>query len=332
MLTDAVSESSLRSFTARDSHAPILVTGAHRSGSTWVGQMLAAAPHVGYIKEPFHLQHRPGVCAARFEWWFTYVTHENAAAYAPALARTLAFDYNVSAELKALRSAKDAARMARDWGRFFYHRHRRSRPLMKDPLAFFSAEWLAERFGMDVVVIVRHPAAFVSSLRRVGWWYDMRQFLDQPLLMRDLLGPFEEEVRAHVGHEQEDLVKHAALLWKVIYATALRFRERHPGWVFVRHEDLSRRTTSSFRVLYDHLGLPFTSEVKRRIEDYSGVENPAEVEEGRIHQLRRDSRANIWNWVERLSPSEVACVRRVTEGYADAFYEDEDWSPPAESG
>jgi hypothetical protein len=292
--------------------------------------MLAAASHVGYIKEPFHLQHRPGVCSAKFERWFTYITHENATAYESALARTLAFDYDVQAELRALRSPKDVARMARDWGYFSYHRLRHSRPLMKDPIAFFSAEWLAERFGMSVVVIVRHPAAFVSSLSRVGWWYDVRQFLEQPLLMRDVLGPFEEEIRAHAGHEQEDMVAHASLLWKVIYATALRYRDRHPDWLFVRHEDLSRRPTTSFRDLYERLGLPFTPEVETKIESYSGLENPAEAEAGHVHQLRRDSRANIWNWIERLSPAEIEQVRRATAEVADVFYTPGDWVPPAD--
>jgi hypothetical protein len=323
-----VDEATPSSGPTHTTQAPILVTGAHRSGSTWVGKMLAATPEVGYIKEPFHLEHRPGVCAAQFERWFAYVTDENAAAYDAAFARTLAFDYDVAAELTSLRSPKDVARMARDWSQFAYHRRRGSRPLMKDPLAFFSAEWLAERFAMDVVVIVRHPAAFVSSLSRVGWWYDVRQWLEQPLLMRDLLGPFEEEIHAHVGHEQDDVIAHAALLWKVIYATAQRYREEHPDWIFVHHEDLSRRPTSSFRDLYDRLGLSFTPDVKAKIEAYSGVENPAEAEDGRVHQLRRDSRANIWNWAERLSPAEVEQVRRVTDEVAAAFYTEDDWMPP----
>lgn len=308
--------------------SPILVTGAHRSGSTWVGQMVAACPRVGYIDEPFNLHHRPGVCAARFEHWFTYVTDENAAGYEHALARTLAFSYDASAELEALRTPKDVARMARDWSRFAYHHLRGSRPLMKDPIAFFSAEWLAERFGMDVVVLVRHPAAFVSSLSRVGWWHDFRHFLEQPLLMRDLLGPYEQEIRAHAGREQENLIVHAALLWKIIYGTALRYREQHPDWIFVRHEDLSRRPVTEFRTLYERLGLPFSQQSKALIEAHSGTDNPAEAAGGRIHQLRRDSRANIWNWTERLGAADVQEVRRIVGGLADSFYGDEDWQPP----
>src|SRR5882672_1880226 len=59
---------------------PILVTGAHRSGSTWVGRMIARSPTIRYIHEPFNPDaFKPGICAARFEREFTYVCAENAA-------------------------------------------------------------------------------------------------------------------------------------------------------------------------------------------------------------------------------------------------------------
>ncbi|HUH21151.1 MAG TPA: hypothetical protein VLZ09_04715, partial [Gaiellaceae bacterium] len=57
---------------------PILVTGAHRSGTTWVGKMLALAPGVGYVHEPFN----PRFSAGRFDRYFTVVTRENEARYA----------------------------------------------------------------------------------------------------------------------------------------------------------------------------------------------------------------------------------------------------------
>ncbi|MCF8233846.1 MAG: hypothetical protein K9G67_15655 [Bacteroidales bacterium] len=33
----------------------ILVTGAHRSGTTWVGHVMREAPEVHYIHEPFNV-------------------------------------------------------------------------------------------------------------------------------------------------------------------------------------------------------------------------------------------------------------------------------------
>ena len=72
---------------------PILVTGAHRSGTTWIGKMLALAPGIGYIHEPFSPVTAPGISSAPFDHFFTRVTAENEALYLPGLERTLRFEY-----------------------------------------------------------------------------------------------------------------------------------------------------------------------------------------------------------------------------------------------
>lgn len=63
---------------------PILVTGIHRSGTTWVGKMLAAGAHTAYVSEPLNINHRPGVFRAAVEHLYTYITNENEAEYLPA--------------------------------------------------------------------------------------------------------------------------------------------------------------------------------------------------------------------------------------------------------
>ena len=164
----------------------ILVTGSHRSGTGWVGQVLAASPRpVGYVWEPFSILHRPGTFAARFDHWFPYVCDENAAAVRGPMTRTLEWRYAVAAELRALRTPKDAARMARDTGRFVRNRRLGAIPLLKDPIAVFSVEWLNTTFGTRPVLLVRHPAAFAASVKRLHLRHPFGDFLAQPLMMRD---------------------------------------------------------------------------------------------------------------------------------------------------
>src|SRR5262249_14420834 len=148
---------------------PILVTGAHRSGTTWVGRMLALAPGVAYVHEPFNPRTAAGLSPARFDRYFTVVTSENEARYRPGLERTLSFRYGLGAQLGWLRGTADVARTGRDWYRTERSRLTGARPLMKDPIALLSAEWLVETFDMDAVVLIRHPAAFAASLKRLGW-------------------------------------------------------------------------------------------------------------------------------------------------------------------
>src|SRR5262245_36354035 len=52
---------------------PILVTGSQRSGSTWVGQMLASHPRVVYFWEPFNRM----VPRSPVKYWYHHVTDED---------------------------------------------------------------------------------------------------------------------------------------------------------------------------------------------------------------------------------------------------------------
>ena len=104
----------------------------------------------------------PGSATRSFPTDFTYVTPETEAAWLPALRDTLAWRYALGPEVRSLRTPRDAARMVRDLAYFESMRRRGARMVMKDPIALFSAEWLSTRFDMPVVVIIRHPAAFVA--------------------------------------------------------------------------------------------------------------------------------------------------------------------------
>ena len=111
---------------------PILVTGSHRSGSTWVGQMLAAGSEVGYIREPFSILHRPGVLAVRFAYWFPYVCHENEQAYVQPVRDMLAYRYHTGAALRGARTPVGAAKIANDVLTFSRYRRAGLRPLLKE--------------------------------------------------------------------------------------------------------------------------------------------------------------------------------------------------------
>ena len=112
-------------------HAPILVTGAHRSGTTWVGKMLSASGEAAYISEPLNILHRPGVMQAPTQYWYTYICGDNESEFLPGLSDTVHFRYHLKAELASLRSGKDALRMLRDSGTFFAGYVARKRPLLK---------------------------------------------------------------------------------------------------------------------------------------------------------------------------------------------------------
>jgi hypothetical protein len=284
--------------------------------------MLAAAPGLTYVHEPFNPLTPPGICSAPFDRMYTYVTRANEARYLPGLERTLSLRYGVASQARATRGFGDTARAIRDAISFTRGRISHSRPLVKDPIAVFSAEWLADRFQMDVVLVARHPAAVVSSLVRLGWKPRFGPILADEQLMADHLAPFEPELAA-LSKSEGDLVSHGALLWRLVYHCALTFRAAHPEWTFVRHEDVSRDPLAEFAQLYDRLGLDFSSAVQRGIERHSRSGNPTEIR--KPHAITADSGANVENWKRRLSAEDITVIRRSVEDVSHAFYSDADW-------
>ena len=302
---------------------PILVTGAHRTGTTWVGKMLSANPQTAYISEPLNVLHRPGILRACVKHWYTYITDKNETAYLSAFNELLGFRYHLFDEIKSLHSSKDFFRMGRDFGIFGRGWLMHQRPLLKDPFAVFSLPWFVERLNCPVVVTVRHPAGFASSLKRLNWPFDFTDLLDQPLLMQDYLEPYRKDMQAI---NPNDVIGQASLLWTMIYRIVYSIRQRIPSIQVVRHEDLSLDPVSGYRVLYQWLGLDFTSHVEQTILNSSSSENPTEISKKKVHAVKLDSRANLNNWKRRLTSDEIARIRRVTEEVAHLYYPEVNWN------
>jgi len=301
---------------------PILVTGMPRSGTTWVGRVLCAGGGAGYLAEPFNLATSPGTIRVPVGHWYFYVTPHNETEVLGALEPLLRFKYPLARELRRCRSYVDLLHTLRWWRG--YVRNKGRRPLVKEPHAVFSAEWFARRLGSDVVVTVRHPAAVVSSWKRLGWDVDFTNLLGQPALVRDLLGPLREDMERALDSSY-DLVDRVALLWHVIYRTVGEYRERFPGFHVVRQEDLSREPMAAYRALYEALGLPLTREAEGAIAAASSAANPKEPSVEQPHQTHLDSRATLTSWKQRLSDDEADRIRNLTADTASLFYGDDAW-------
>jgi len=301
---------------------PILVTGAHRSGTTWAGKMLAADSETTYVSEPLNVLHRPGIFGAKVKHWYQYICEENEGEYLHAFQQLLELDYHLLDEMRSIRSPKDLLRMGRDFAIFYRGLMQGQRVLIKDPFAVFSTQWFAKKLNCKIIVTVRHPAAFASSLQRLNWSFDFNDLLDQPLLMRDHLEKYRDEMSAI---KKDDIIGQASLLWKMIYASVHSTRWLNPDLLAVRHEDLSRDPVDQYRNLYSKLGLEFSSRVQKFIENSSSSENPTELSHRKTHSVKLDSLANIKNWQKRLPEEDITRIRKITEETSSLYYSDEEW-------
>ncbi|MGH3731225.1 MAG: sulfotransferase, partial [Micromonosporaceae bacterium] len=301
---------------------PLLVTGLPRSGTSWVGKMLEASGEVVYINEPLNPEHppghSPGVLNAEVSHRFQYICEDNEAEWRPAFTDTVALRYQFRAELRRNRGLYDLARLAKYGTSFTWGRLRRRRAMLDDPFALLSTRWLVRRFGCRVVVLVRDPVALVGSWRKLGWQAYFHELLEQPLLVRDLLGRYADELRFLVG--SPDQVTRVATLWNVCYDIVERHFADLPTVHVQRYEDLATDPVTGFAKLYDFCGLTFSPRVVTVIEAATnGTDRRAESHHWSLRYglsktafTPMDSRAGLDSYRQRLTEHEIARVRVLT--------------------
>jgi hypothetical protein len=304
---------------------PILVTGAHRSGTTWVGRMLCAGGEAFYIHEPFNnvRQSGPTWIPKPFPYWF-YAIPAADPEYDRLMQDAVAMKYPLLPALVSVRTPAHLGRAARDWALSLRARALHLHPLWKDPIALFSAEWLAERFHMKVVVLIRHPAAFAASLKRLGWWFKFSNWLEQERLMRGDLAGYAEAIR-HYADGKKDLVDQAILMWNCMYSVVGRYRKDHPEWAFVRHEDLAADPLGRYPELYDHCGLAWNPAAEAAIRKFSQSPDATPLSADRPTDIRRESRTTVSVWKRILTAEETGRIRAGTSDVAGLYYDAGDW-------
>ena len=157
-----------------------------------------------------------------------------------------------------------------------------------------------------------------------NWRHPFSHFLMQPLLMKEHLFPFEDEIRYFV-EEERDIVDQAALLWKLIHYMILRFRESHPNWLFIRHEDLSMSPLNGFKSLFSKIGLEFSEQVAEVVKDHSSLDSPAASNSNYFKDVQRNSISNIRNWRNRLTSSEIERIKSRVHEVSKEYYSENEW-------
>ena len=214
--------------------SPILLTGMHRSGGSWVAKMIEGGGGVVHVNEPFNRRHPPGLTPGILRvpppLAYQHVGPHNEADHLPGFRDMLQLRYDLAAELRTNHGVYDLAKAAKYLAAFTYGRARGLRPLIDDPYMVFTAEWLAERLDCRVVMLVRHPAGIVSSLKRIGsgWSDNLPDIASQPELVHRYLSLHADELEQAAG-QPLDPIAHGALLWLLIHTVDRPAARPPPG-------------------------------------------------------------------------------------------------------
>lgn len=301
-----------------------MVTGAPRSGTTFVGKMLALPYHVAYVDEPFNSL--TGVKG--MDTWFPYMTEakneheqlvrdviEGRASFKQSLIRQ-----GTNNPLRQLAREMFVSRENLEH-RLDSYNPLKQRYLIKDPLAAFSSEYLHRQFDLHTVAVMRHPASMLASYKRLGWRFNLDDLKHQPALMDDHL----HEIIGRVNARKVSPIEEGSYLWVAINSVLEKYAKRNENMLLVRHEDISRDPLTEFFKMYQRYELPFTTRVQRRIKEHTSADNTADPIGNVVHQLKRDSAENIHRWKKILTQKEIDLIHEITGPLADKYYSAAEW-------
>lgn len=291
----------------------ILITGTHRSGTTWVGRTIEQTRKVNYIHEPFNVAYPNAQLAIQFEYWYTHYEssprqREIEIAFDRLFLRNI-FSRSVDACWREGAGVKMPARFLKHLTRNILN----PRILVKDPIALLSAGWLYEKYDLDVVCMIRSPVAFAGSLKKAGWDFDFAHLHKQKLLMRTVLRSYASEINS-LANGSGDFIDRICLLWNVLHHVILDYQDRYPAWLFVKHEDLVNNSLPEFERIFSHLKLNMNEDIIKYISDFTSGDNLAETTSTEYQP--RNAKESLDNWKMRLSSEEVDRVLEATRNLA----------------
>lgn len=293
----------------------VVVTGPHRSGTTFVGTVLAAAPRADLLGiEPLNPDW--GLRSAR-QW---YAPTGTVARDLRRLRRGLPARWS-RAHHDRFGTAKSTVRGAQHNLRFAAAAATGRTLVVKDPFLSLSLRWAAtELTRRPVLVTVRHPSAWTLSIRRMDW--HPGTLLDELRTRSELCPVLTTTGLPERRWADVPLLEASAWAWTVLVAAIVDQTERlSPGQVLISPlERLREDPVAGAMQLLRHVGLDADDGTRDRILALTAGEEVF-PSSGDQHVLQRDTRRSLDAWRERLTAEEQRTVWSICESVAQRWYQ-----------
>ena len=282
-----------------NSRKGIFVTGIHRSGTSWIGNILSLADNVIYWREPFNpstvknmRQHYLYLSSSMNDKFYKMFTDQ---LFSGRFVGSV-FDYT----------------KPKEWICKTRQRH-----LIKDPTAAFMLEWMTMNYNLDIVIVVRHPAGFVSSILKLNWDFNFNLILNQKHLMSNFLFPYKKIIETH-NYDGMDAAK-GAVLWSIIYYVLENMPNKN-NYYWIKYEDICANPQAEFKQLFKAVNLEWDGRIEKHLQ--KSISSQVTFSNNITSGLRRDAAKMETIWKVRLPLKDIETIDRVVRFFDIDLYED----------
>lgn len=271
-----------------DPSQAIILAGSGRSGTTWLGNIMAANPNIRIIFEPFDRRRVPDAASVPLR------------PYARVGDKHPAWELFVRQVL--------CGRIHNEWVDQQGKRWWATRCLVKTIRATLLLGWIDHLFHPRIVFMTRHPCAVVLSRVKLKWESHLDVLLAQPQLLTDHLEPFVDLI-----HGAQTEVQKQAVLWCVENLVPLHQLREH-NWVFCTYEQLYRQPQAESERILQAVGICKTPLTQRAIRQVSMVTRPdsALLTQG----------DPLTDWQRHLSTQDIDSILNIVQQFGITLYTD----------
>ena len=265
----------------------VLVSGLIRSGTTWIGHMLATADNTIYIHEPFNPDSKWNACFP-LPSHMMHITPEYGGIYQGPFARIL--------KLAPLFRGNWRKEVAESVYQYIENETQGKSgpiiPIIKDPVALFSAEWLAIRHHLRPVIVLRHPISIVRSQIRLGWTKGNK--LVGIIQQKSLVETFYKETDKALLQEYMrtwfdlPLADQMCVFVRYMYLAIDRFAREFPDWHYVCYEDVSNSPEKYFVEMMQYAGLEISQLTYQKLRGEKGEYDPTKAHQNVLGAIPTD--------------------------------------------
>lgn len=277
--------------------SPIFIAGLPRTGTTWIANVLSAAPGTAYYHEPFNFKNVPE--SAPFSLRYVSASDDD-----PAFAEYCRKCFSG-------RQRHPKVIDAQPWWRCWLPVPT-GRVMVKDVHSVLALDWIRQHIAPRTVLVLRHPCAMANSWVRNNWKNEgmYAALLEQPALLDGVLKPFESHLRSAQG----DYFSRLGAYWGACYHVALEQQKHHQDWVVIRHEDLLENPGDRFHELAAGLDLPWIGRMQKRLErsNSAGSDEPFAIK-----RLLEEEKVK---WRKQLEPEQIRAIQAAASPFGISAY------------
>lgn len=286
------------------------LSGSGRSGTTWLGQVLAANPGSAFLYEPLH------------SWFASFpedlspaITDASDRPYIRVGSSNPSWTRYIARVLEGrgfTRRTLLSGVPARQRPRAIWRALAGNRLVIKEIRSNLMLDWLTSTFGVRVILITRHPCAVVASQAARNWGTKrnvLDSFFSQPEFVEDHL-------RGDLHHLNRDNLdtglKRLAARWAIENRVALETARNNDMVLPVAYERLVLNSRSELEKIFDFLNWP----IDRR--GWCAIER--QLNRAGKDQPSVDGRLSRWRtW---LQPREIDDILAVTRSLGIKCYDE----------